>query len=216
MEQFRIRHDGFKEKSRGILINILIIFLLVGGGLLLICYYTLNITKNDLPFLLFIISFLLCLYGIGIHLGIKRQRHIFESYVLNFDQSLITRTQNNTPKISIPFSEVVEINRNQNGSIQIKGTTPGCIILIPAQVENYDQLIALLSGIQNIDKRSTASLLQKLQVLLSVLTIVCMAAVYISENVLIVGACGTGLLLFMCYAFYEINKNKNIDNKTKE
>ena len=43
-----------------------------------------------------------------------------------------------------------------------------------------------------------------------------MSAVYISKDKIIVGVSGTILLLVLGYSFFEIQRSKNIDSKTKK
>lgn len=43
-----------------------------------------------------------------------------------------------------------------------------------------------------------------------------MSAVYISKNKIIVSVSGTILLLVLGYSFFEIQRSKNIDSKTKK
>ena len=43
-----------------------------------------------------------------------------------------------------------------------------------------------------------------------------MAVIYLCENKIISGICGTVLLIILAFSFIEIQKSKNIDNKTKK
>ena len=43
-----------------------------------------------------------------------------------------------------------------------------------------------------------------------------MAGVYISKDKMIVGVSGTVLLLILGYSFFEVQRSKNIDHKTKQ
>ena len=43
-----------------------------------------------------------------------------------------------------------------------------------------------------------------------------MASVYLSTNKMIVGITGVILIAFLGYSFYEVRRNKNIDEKTKK
>ena len=93
---------------------------------------------------------LLVAIGIGVYRGKKRQKAIWDSYQVTFDDERITRTQHNT------------------------------------------------------------------LVLIALLPIGLMGAVYFSTNKIVVATAGTILLAFLVYAFFEIRRNKNIDEGTRK
>lgn len=212
MEQFKIRQDGFKEIRKTMLIRVIPMSLLALVGGFVISHYNSNVQQSDL----FVIPLVLVVLVFGLRRGINRQREIFDSYVLTVDDNGIRREQHNTPTITISKADLSEITKNSNGSFTIKGNSSVNVIGVPAQIDDYERLERSLAEIRQISAKSSESLLQKFQLPLSMLTIGLMAAVYISKDKIIVGVSGTVLLVVLGYSFFEVQRNKNIDNKTKK
>jgi hypothetical protein len=89
------------------------------------------------------------------------------------------------------------------------------MIGIPSQINDYEKLEKSLAEIREITVKNREPFLQKFRALLSILLIGLMAAVYISKDKIIVGFSGTVLLAILGYSFFEVQKSKNIDSKTK-
>lgn len=216
MEQFKIRQGGFKEIRKTMIIKAIPALLLMAFGGLAMGYFNPNAQQSDVNILPFVIPLVLGALVFGMYLGVNRQKKIFETYILTFDSNSITREQHNTATISIPHAELSEIIKNPNGGFTIKGNSTVNVIGVPAQIDDYEKLEKLLSGIRPISTKSNEPFLQKFRLLLSILTIGLMAAVYISKDKMIVGVSGTVLLLVLGYSFFEVQRSKNIDNKTKQ
>src|SRR5215471_5538714 len=75
---------------------------------------------------------------IGILIGLGRQKKFVNSYVLTIDNILLRRVQISTPDVEIYFNEIIEISKNKNGWLIVKGKYAGDIIYIPAQLEKFD------------------------------------------------------------------------------
>lgn len=216
MEQFKIRKDGFKEIRKATLMKIVPIALLVTFSGVAISLYNTNGQQSDVNILPFVIPFLLGIIALGLYIGIKRLKGIFDSYVLTIDNNGITREQLNTPTITILNADISEIVKNSNGGITIKGNSNLNVIGVPSQIENYENLEKMLSEIKQISTKPSKPFLQKFKALLSILTIGLMAAIYISNDKTIVAVCGTVLLAVLGYSFFETQRSKNIDSKTKK
>ncbi|MGH2666384.1 hypothetical protein [Flavobacterium sp.] len=215
MEQFKIRQDGFKEIKKALLIKSMPILILAAFGGLAISYFNSNEQQSSINTLPFTIPFILGILAFGLSRGIKRQKEIFESYLLIIDNNDITREQHNTPRITISITNLNEIIKNSNGSFIIKGNSSVNVINIPSQIGDYEKLEKSLAQLKQISTKHSEPFLQKFRGLSSILAIGLMATVYISKNKIIVGICGTILLVVLAYSFFEILKSKNIDSKTK-
>ena len=216
MEQFKIRQGGFKEIRKAMLIRAIPISLLAVFGGLAISYFNTSGQQSDLSVFPFVIPAALGALAFGLYRGVTRQKEIFDSYRLTIDNSSITREQHNTPTITISYADLSEIIKNQNGSFTIKGNSSVNVIGVPSQIDEYERLEKSLAEIRHISVKSSEPFLQKFQGLLSILTIGLMAAVYISKDKIIVGVSGTVLLVFFGYSFFEIQRSKNVDSKTKK
>jgi len=169
----------------------------------------------DATFFIIPVVLIIATLGFSIWRGIKRQKALVESYELTISDTLICRDQLNTPDISILVSEVVEIAKHPKGAFSIKGSRNNGTIIIPVQIENYDQLEATLQQIHPITIK-TSTLLKKLQILLSLTGIGLMLCVYLVNNKIIVGIAGSLFTGLMIWSLVKIQKDKNIDRKTKK
>ena len=116
MYQFKIRQDGFKEIKRAMLLKVIPIAIFAIFGGLAISYMNSNPKENDVNVFPFVIPIMLSAIGFGLFRGIKRQKQIFDSFRLTLDNTTISREQHNTPSISIPISEIIEIIKNKKKS----------------------------------------------------------------------------------------------------
>jgi hypothetical protein len=160
------------------------------------------------------VVFILGLLSFSIWRGIKRQKALLESYELTISDQLICREQLNTPDISILVTEVVEIAKYPKGGFSIKGSRNNGTIIIPVQVENYEQLEATLQQIHPITIKRH-SFLKKFQSLLSLISLALMVCVFLLTDKIIVGTAGCLLTALMIWSLVRIQKDKNIDRKTR-
>ena len=213
--QFKIRHDGFNEVRKKIISRTVPIALLAAIGGLTISYFNSKSESLDITFLLIIFPFILVLIGLGLFLGIKRQKDIFNSYTLTIEDENILKSQNLISDIKIHFKDIKEIIKNKDGSFVIKGKQSRDIIGIPVQLENIDELELTLSNIFEITLNDKKTLTQKFPWVLPLAVIVLMIIVYISENKILVGIAGITLVIGLVYSFVVTQRNKQIDRKTK-
>jgi hypothetical protein len=215
MQQFKIRQDGFTEIKKQMLIRtipIMLVAVIVG---IIISSLNSKDKQTDINVLPIVIPLIAASVGFGLYRGVNRQKSLFDSFKLTLTENLITREQLNTPIVSIYFNEIKEIVKNRNGSFTIKGSNTTDIINVPLQIENYSELEAKLSQIKPVITQSTQPFLQKYSIVLSLLTIGLMLCVYTMTNKILVGVCGTLLIVLMTWSFYEVQRSKNIDTKTK-
>jgi len=217
MEQFNIRKGGFKEIRKEVLIYIISIMLIVAFGGIAITYFSSSGQESEVNVYPFVIPIILFVLGFGIYRSISRQKEIFESYKLTIDNDTIIREQYNTQTITIAIADISEICKNSNGSFTIKGSSAINVINIPAQIDNYEKIEQLLSEIKLISYKNRKTYLQMLFAgLLSILIIGLMVVVYIIKDKIIVGICGTILLVILGFSILISQRNKNIDSKTKK
>ena len=217
MEQFKIRKDGFKEIKKEALIYIIPIMLIAAFGGIAISYFIISEQQSGVNTFPFTILLVLVLIGFGISRGIGRQKDIYESYKLTIDNNSITREQNNTQTITISITDISKIRKNSNGSFIIQGDSAINVIIVPAQIENYEKLEQLLSEIKGISCKSRKTYLQMLLLgLFTTLIVGLIVVTYVVKDKIIVGICGTILLIIMGYSIFVNQRNKNIDNKTKK
>lgn len=216
MEQFKIRKDGFNEIRKSMLLKASPILLLTTIAGFAINNLNSQGEQNDINILPFTSLMVLGIFAFGLYRGVNKQKEILDSYELMLDSDGITRKQHNTPTITIANSDLSEIIKNPNGSFTIKGNSPINVMIVPAQIDNYDILEKLLAERSAISIKTSEPFLQKFSGLVTILIIGMMAAVYISKDKIIVGITGTLLLAGFGYSFIEVRRSKNLDNKTKK
>jgi heme/copper-type cytochrome/quinol oxidase subunit 2 len=152
---------------------------------------------------------------IGIFRGLRRVKKAYESYELTISENLIAREQANTPTISIYLTEVEEIIKRKNKGFMVRGKTVRDMILIPAQIENYEQLETALNEIKPISNKGKTTSWIKVQRLVGLVAVALMICVYTVDNKIVVGVAGALFTAFFIYSFIQIQKSKNIDYRTK-
>ncbi|MBK9590600.1 MAG: hypothetical protein IPO32_03525 [Crocinitomicaceae bacterium] len=216
MDQFQIKENGFREIKKTMLLKVIPIAIIAAAVGIIISQFYLNSAQSELNILPYIIPIIAFALIIGINRALKLQEELFTSYRLILDTGEIIREQNNTPTIIISKNEVTEIIKNSNGSFTIKGNKAIDTIVVPAQIDNYEDLEKSLGEIRPITNIKREPFLQKFQILFSILTIALMAAVFILKNKIMVGLSGTILLSILIYSTFKIKRNKNVDDKTKK
>ncbi len=215
IEQYKIKPDGFKEIRKQVIIKTIplgLIALATGIGVSVLNPNGQDNQTNVLPF---VISIGLAALVFSIYKGINRQKLLFDSYKLSISDDGITREQSNTPTINIPYSDINSITKDDKGNFSIKGQTATDTIGVSYLIENHEQLEQKLSQIRPIETTSKPSFDQKYRMPFVFLTLACMATVYISANKILVGISGAVVSINLIWSFFQIQKNKNIDSKTK-
>jgi hypothetical protein len=100
-----------------------------------------------------------------------------------------------------PFykSEVKQITYRRNGWYYIKTADPSNLIAVPAQIENRDQLEAMLSEIMPISNKTRFVLSPLFAILFRVVVLQGMIACFLSTDKLIVAVTGLILIGIMSY-----------------
>ncbi|MEQ1732803.1 MAG: hypothetical protein ABL940_03970 [Bacteroidia bacterium] len=216
MEQFTIKENGFAELRKPLLIKLTLMLLLIIFGSLAISYFSTNNEQNNINTILFLIPLVLIVLGFSLYRSINKLQETFESYKLTIEDNSVTREQKNTPTITILNSEITEIVKNSNGSLTIKTNSILNHIGVPYQMNDFLRIEKTLSEVKQISIMTKKPFLQNFIGLVYVLPIGLMAAIYLSQNKVIVGICGIVLLIVLGYSFFEMRRSKHIDNTTKK
>jgi hypothetical protein len=153
--------------------------------------------------------------GFGLLRGIKRQRALYETYRLTVDENAVTREQQNTQTIRLLKSDITLITKNGNGSFTIKGKNPRDVIGIAPQIENYEELELLLRQMRPFSGPVHQPLLERYGRFLALGVLILFAAVFLSTSKTIVTLAGLVLVGLFVWSVIKVQKNKNIDAKTK-
>jgi hypothetical protein len=215
MQSFRIKEDGFKELKKRFLkrmIPTLVIAMSIG-----VMMSSINSNYQDIGeiFYFAFIPFLLLIGGFSLYRSLQKQKALLESYELTISDNVIVREQLNTQDIAIYIKEVQEIVKHKNGSFTIRGKKAQNLIIIPAQIDNYEQLEIMLQKICPITTKAQEAFKQKIQMLLSFAAIGSMICVYVVTNKIVVGIAGSAFAILSICGLVMIQRSKNVDRKTK-
>jgi len=145
MKTFKISLEGFKQDRKRKIYRtipaVVVAMAVVVGG-----HYTRKENEvNILPYMIPLISLAL---GVGIYIGLKKQKEMFDSYQLTIDDDVIIREQLNTPSVAIPSYAIKTIVKQKTGSFIVKSEKN--VIIIPSQIEQYAEVEAMLNAIKPI------------------------------------------------------------------
>jgi hypothetical protein len=113
MKQFKLRKDGFKEVRKSMLLNSIPFSLMVVVGGLLVAHFNSIGQKTDKSTFPIVIPLFIGALIFGLYSGIRRQKEVFDSYILTVDHLGVTREQKNFPTIAISNEEIAEIKKTQ-------------------------------------------------------------------------------------------------------
>lgn len=215
MLQFKIHPAGLEVIKKKGLIKTIPFFLVF---ILFMLFINTNSSENgeiDYNTLKFTLPIALIAVGMGGYIGIKRQMNLFSTYSLTFSNNKIKREQLNTPTIEIPYQEVTQITKSEQGGFIIQGKNSANIIYVPQQMEHYQELEQLLQDIKPIHVKTSKSILEKYGLLFPVLMLLLMATFYTAENIFLFSSSGILIVFILLWSFYKIRTGKNYDSRTK-
>ena len=140
---------------------------------------------------------------------------MYESFRLTITQDEVIREQFNTPNITIPRNSVKEIIKVKNGVIAIIGESKLNAIVVPAQVEQPEELERLLSEITPITVKTVTPWPQKLMLPAMLTGMLLLFGGLTAENILLFSVSGLGVLALLIAGFIVIQRGKNFDRRMK-
>ncbi|MBW4891380.1 hypothetical protein KXQ82_16750 [Mucilaginibacter sp. HMF5004] len=181
-------------------------------GVVISLYHSKEANINNLLLNIPILCF--CL-GFVIYRGVKSQKHSFESIQLITDNETLTRLQFSKPSIIIRYDDITSIEKSNDGYLIIKSNNSNGKLIIPSQIENIIELEIILNNIIQVKSKPRYQLVNYKALGTIMMAIIMMICVYLSDNKIIVGISGLGIVVLMAYAFYQLRTNKSIDDKSK-
>lgn len=170
---------------------------------------------NELLLLLAIVVMAMGAGAFTLYRILSKLKTMFESFELQISDNLIARERLNTPTISIYLKDVQEVVKCKNGSFLVRGANANDLIIIPKQIDDYDQLETALAQIKPITAKSKKAVMQKIQALLVLVAVGLMICVNTVNNKIIVAIAATGFTAIMIWNLVQTQKSKNIDYRTK-
>lgn len=214
-KNFTIKPNGFKEVRKRVLIRTIPILLIALSTGLSISYYNQSKKDGDSTVLYIVIPLLLVYGCISISRSLKKRKQIFESFTLTIDANSIWRDLKDTPSIHIFLTEIEQIHILPNRDLVIKTKEKANLIWVPSQVQDFEELKAMLSEIKPLEENDSIIKKQKWAWALAFASMALLAFVFISTNKIIVILCGIALIGYSIYVIEKARKSKHIDHKTK-
>lgn len=214
MQQFKISTEGLTALRKKTLIRSVPLMVIAVGAGIFISTLNSKVANDNIMLTLTPFCIIALILSFSLYAGIRKQRKLFESYVLTFENNTITRQQLNTPTIAIDYSDITEISKHKNGIFTIKSKKPGDVIGVPVQIENYNELEQLLNDIILItEKRET--LTEKFGIIMTILFLGAFVTVNAVDNKIIVAVAGAVTAGGLSWSLVELQRSKNVDSKTK-
>lgn len=215
MQYFKIRPDSFGDIKKKAFLK------LIPGLCGIVVFATVmnmtggNAYKSDIAATIVPIIVGMTIVALGVFRSVNRYLNLLKSYTLIVDGDLIIREQQNTQTISLNINDIKEIIKNNNRSFLIKGNKSVNFIIVPGQIENYNELEQLLNQIKPVSEKTKLPLLQKYSIIFSLLGLGLMIVLYTVENKVIIATCGTILVAVLIWNLINTQRSKNIDSPTK-
>jgi hypothetical protein len=149
-------------------------------------------------------------------ISIKKQIKILQSYELKINDGSISREQDNTQTISIPFTDIKLVKITRNGNIVIQGNNKYDTIMVYKNTTDYDELLSHLTSLEGVATKTNQQLVPKNKIPFIIASAFLPIIIYSSYNKMLVGISGLLLAVLMTYSTIEVYKIKNIDDKTKQ
>lgn len=214
MKVFKIREGGFKEIQKQILGRIIPFYVIIIIAAVLITTFGPANKNGDTSTWPIMLPVMAAFLGFSYYRSISKQRTAFESYTLTISDITIICDQEGKPSISLYHSEVQAIYRNKNGSFSILGKYPTDIIVVPAQIEEYNELEATLQNIHPITANPHKTRAAR-NMIVSLASITSMVAISISYNKIVVSICDIVFIAIAGWSIYSLQTNKAVDTRTK-
>jgi hypothetical protein len=212
MKQFKIDQEVYKKfRKKWFILGIPLVSAVVA---VVIVVNTLS-RNNDYQSLLFALPIMAILIGFSMRRSLKRQKQLVLSYSISISDSEILREQANTPPLSISFMEIKEILKTEKGNFMIKGRTKQDVIHIPYLIEDPATLEQHLAALAPITVKPRDPFYKKYGAVITILYLGAMLTVYVADNKIIVGICGTLVTAALIWSFYRIRISKNVPENSK-
>ncbi len=213
MRTFKLDPYGFKKVQKKVLIKTIPVALIAAIAGFYISSATQNTDISTVNPLQLSIPIILLALGFGLFNGLKRQKNNWDTFELTIDGETISRTQKNVPTVTINKKDIQKIFESPQGQILIKTGKRTDFISIPSSVREREELLNTLLYFGPINNQMGSN--SKLTLIVSILSIGLLAAFFVSNEKSIIIPTGIILIAGLLWPFFEIQRSKVIDKRTK-
>ena len=151
MKTYKISESGLDILKRKSIIRALPFFLLaLGLSFILTQYGGPNAENRNTEGNEFIYPIMTLVLGAAIVVSYKRNGKILESFEIEIDEGGIRRAQDKTPEIYLDKEDIQGAYQLKDGGIKLQGKTNKDFIVIPAHMEEQEELREKNSGLERI------------------------------------------------------------------
>jgi hypothetical protein len=214
-KQFRVKAGTFNEiKSKLYIENAILwtsITLIMDFILLYNNPSNKHSTKSDILFVL--VSILIASY-IGIKVESKKAKRVYETYTITFTPSSIRREIKDVPVLEVENQDIKKIMRLKNGSFYFTSKDKLSPMIIPYQIEFYNEVENLLKEIKPFYNKKVYDL-TPYRIHIQVFFFLLYITVFAADRPIIIIISGILSLTVTVYSILSIYKGKNTDKNTQ-
>ena len=215
MKTYKISESGLDILKRKSIIRALPFFLLALGLSIVLSQYGPNAENRSTEGNEFIYPIMTLVLGAAIVVSYKRNGKILESFEIEIDEGGIRRTQDKTPEVYLDREDIQGAYQLKDGGIKLQGKTNKDFIVIPAHMEEQEELREKIQAWRELEALPEANALQKLSRFLAIPYIASMMGVFVLENKILVGIAGLVFIGFSVWTMREIQRSKHVDKRVK-
>jgi len=215
MKRYKNKPEGFSELRKQILSKTIPMMALIVLGSLAISYFSHDGFKEGLTVILAYTGLIAVVLIFSTFRSIKQQQAVFNSFELAISDDYLLRKQQGLADKTIFFIDIETITETEKGFLGIKGATTDDSIFLSPYLDGYDEVKNILQGVKPINIQQTKSFLAKYQWVGVLAVCGLMAAVYTSNNKIIVGISGVLLICFLVWGFYKTRTSSLVDQRIK-
>ncbi|HVI43473.1 MAG TPA: hypothetical protein VM802_01330 [Chitinophaga sp.] len=189
-----------------------LIVMSAAAGLTILLWY---VPGNNATELMITVALVVMVLIIRLYMSTGSQQRLLASYTVTISDDAITREQYNTPPLSFNFIEILQIAKDKDGNIFIRGMEKSDVMVIPSEIERYEELESILQRIKPFADRDIKTPAEKYRYVGSILLLVLMMAVYLSGNKIIVGSSAILLTALLIWQLIQVQRNRNAQEHVK-
>lgn len=212
MPEYKNSPERFADFRKQFIAKIVPVMLIVTIGSFCISYFSGEENTINLYVSLAVTLFALVIFGYIVTKNINQQKIIYDSFKLIVGPDYLSRTQSNLPPVTLFFHEISKITETKQGYLRIDGLQKNQFIIISPYLEEYSELKRHLQLLQPFNEQEASNIFLKIPLLLPLITIGSMAAIYISNNKIIVAVSGIILMPLLAWSFYKMRSIPQSDN----
>jgi hypothetical protein len=215
MQQHKNKPEGFKMVRKRIFTKGLPIMLIAVTTGFLISYFTENGAVEDMYANMLFILFIAAVIAFSFWRTLQKQKIVYDSYLLTVGDDYLLKEQSTLKATRLSFDEIERIEKDGYGNLFVYGALQQNIVLVSANIDDYQGVKDLLQSIKPIGIRDSYNLFQKHPLLTLLIPCGLMVAVYLSNNKIVVAAAGISLIAIIIWGFYKIRTNPYFTNRSK-